>query len=287
MRRERSGFTLVELLVVIAIIGVLVALLLPAVQAAREAARRSSCSNNLKQIGLAMHNYHDTYLKFPPAFIKANGTDMHAWGTHILPFIEQENIYTAIEPDFGTQKSAPTPSTAGAVIDAYRCPSSILPDHENDGVATSNYNCNHGGNNSSGDQGGIFDRNSKIRFRDITDGTSSTILVGETEGKSNLSSSLYPVWAYTNNDRASVWNVGNDTFVINMDLTSSGCTTNECGRSWASRHPGGAQFVFCDASTHFITETIDAGTTDDPTDPGAGTFLLLHVRNDGRVIGEY
>ena len=97
----RRGFTLVELLVVIAIIGLLVALLLPAVQAAREAARRMRCSNNLKQIGLALHNYHGVHNTFPPGNSINNNYANHAWGwgSHLLPFLEQATLFQAIEVD--------------------------------------------------------------------------------------------------------------------------------------------------------------------------------------------
>jgi prepilin-type N-terminal cleavage/methylation domain-containing protein len=96
----RSGFTLVELLVVIAIIGVLVALLLPAVQAAREAARRSSCSNNLKQLSLGLHNFHDVHLSFPPGALD-DDTNSLGWGVCILPYIEQQPLYQQIDAVFG------------------------------------------------------------------------------------------------------------------------------------------------------------------------------------------
>jgi len=284
-RKKRiSGFTLVELLVVIAIIGVLVALLLPAVQAAREAARRSSCSNNLKQIGLAMHTYHDTYLTLPPSYITVGGTRLHAWGTLILPFIEENNVYENIAPDFGSTQTAASVNTTGAELQAYRCPSSTLAETNNGNETVSNYNANHGRRNNSGEQRGIFHSNSSVRFRDITDGTANTLLVGENEGHSSRGDGGFPVWGLARSGRNAVQSYGNNSQVINQSLTSNACP---CREGWSSRHPGGAQFVLCDASTHFISETIDAGTTDNPDNAGAGTWLLLHVRNDGKVLGEY
>jgi prepilin-type N-terminal cleavage/methylation domain-containing protein/prepilin-type processing-associated H-X9-DG protein len=150
--RNRSGFTLVELLVVIAIIGILVGLLLPAVQAAREAARRMSCQNNLKQIGLALHNYEGTFGGLPPAAFTADprrsqpsgeDDDGFGWMVSILPFIEQQNLYTQLNPNgqFGvlgndTFRTASYPAFpipailpgGNTVIPGYRCPSSALPD---------------------------------------------------------------------------------------------------------------------------------------------------------------
>src|SRR6478609_1809939 len=114
---RRRAFTLVELLVVIAIIGVLVALLLPAVQAARESARRMQCSNKLKQLGLAIHNYHDTSLVFPPQSLPAHGsTNAWGWGPLIFPFIELKPLYDTIQPNSGMPPGSfvgtlPTPQT--------------------------------------------------------------------------------------------------------------------------------------------------------------------------------
>jgi prepilin-type N-terminal cleavage/methylation domain-containing protein len=132
MSRPRRGFTLIELLVVIAIIAVLIALLLPAVQQAREAARRTQCKNNLKQLGLALHNYHDTYLYFPPGYtLDARNFNAHAWGTMILPQLEQGNL-TAIY-NYTHSFAAPNPPVAipgsknqqvvTTVLPVFGCPS--------------------------------------------------------------------------------------------------------------------------------------------------------------------
>src|ERR1700754_380074 len=135
---RRSGFTLVELLVVIAIIGVLVALLLPAIQSAREAARRSQCSNNLRQIGLGMHNYVDTWGRLPSALMGgltgSDDDDGYSWACAILPFVEQKNLYDKINPD---GKPLPIPNYFAAnnkpipegtiSLNVYKCPTSQLP----------------------------------------------------------------------------------------------------------------------------------------------------------------
>ena len=134
VRPKERGFTLVELLVVIAIIGVLVALLLPAVQAAREAARRSQCSNNLKQLAIALHNYHDNFSTFPPGWIgvtrplpDTEGPSGFAWGAQLLPYVDQTPLFNQVNYQvscFATPANAPALS---AVLTVYRCPSDPSP----------------------------------------------------------------------------------------------------------------------------------------------------------------
>ena len=209
--RRTSGFTLVELLVVIAIIGVLVSLLLPAVQAAREAARRAQCTNNLKQIGLAFHNYHDTHNVFPPAYrIQPGGGNGHgepdpstrdvgpgwAWGALLLPFLEQRPLHDHL--DFALPCWAPAQYPfVETRLSVFLCPSASETDKPvevknagNQTVATfgrSTYVANAGQDEPwvftvdsyQGIADGPLYRNSTTRFADVTDGLSNTVFVGE------------------------------------------------------------------------------------------------------------
>ncbi|PQO41479.1 DUF1559 domain-containing protein [Blastopirellula marina] len=285
---QRRGFTLVELLVVIAIIGVLIALLLPAVQQAREAARRNACSNNLKQIGLALHNHHDVLQKFPPGFVATTAPNStYGWATYILPYMEQNNIYEAIGDPTSVLDASVT--KAGAVIGAYQCPSSILPEKHDDGYARSNYVGNGGRSNGTGnDYDGFFANKSKFKFRDMVDGTSNTIMAGEAEGPGDAADGGFPVWSGTiynrisySNGRLATIRIGNEANPINSGLTATGADRS----AFSSRHPGGAQFVFADGSTHFLPETIEVGTKDAISN--YGVYLRLLVRNDGQVVGDY
>jgi len=195
---HRIGFTLVELLVVIAIIGVLVALLLPAVQQAREAARRMSCTNNLKQLGIALHNYHDTYNKLPPGglhFITPSGAagDSTSWGTGwitmILPFIEQSPLHD--QYNFNTLRARESPNVVSVEIKALRCPSDSgykEPRSNTAQFARGNYAGNAGSGNpfSTGNfslkrERGPFSyaQPHAVNFSEIADGLSNTILVAE------------------------------------------------------------------------------------------------------------
>ncbi|WP_153555412.1 DUF1559 domain-containing protein [Roseimaritima sediminicola] len=201
---RKAGFTLVELLVVIAIIGVLVGLLLPAVQAAREAARRMSCSNNLKQLGLAMHNYESTHKKLPALGVRGMGGNTgvwYAWTIATLPFIEQDPMYQAIKQEARPHgPGLPTPwSTANSTfhntawkvdIPSFMCPSDSEPSNRGESPSILNYKVsvgddyhqNHFIPSQNRDNRGIFQMDRWRAFADITDGLSNTVMIGEAVG---------------------------------------------------------------------------------------------------------
>jgi len=210
MRARNRGFTLVELLVVIAIIGVLVALLLPAVQAAREAARRTSCTNNIRQLGIAMHNHHDIYGRFPPGCANdktpfgthASGSGWgSSWKVYLLPYVEQNNIYDKwvfAGGSSGYSHSANMQLVNRVTIESYRCPSSVLPEFYASsynagqilmftsytgiagagGAAPFNSFHNSGSYGYGADDGALY-ANSQVNMAALTDGTSNTVIIGE------------------------------------------------------------------------------------------------------------
>jgi prepilin-type N-terminal cleavage/methylation domain-containing protein len=193
----RRGFTLIELLVVIAIIAILIALLLPAVQQAREAARRVQCRNNLKQIGLALHNYESTHTTFPPG--RLNYPMVFSVQAHILPYLEDANLYNLIDfnvaPNFGAPSSPMTRNEIAVrtTIPSYLCPSDFGRVPQTDFAPTNYVACTGSGVGAAssiktGD--GVMFSGSKIRFRDVTDGLSNTVCFGEqTLGVGGLPSS--------------------------------------------------------------------------------------------------
>ncbi|MCG6157782.1 DUF1559 domain-containing protein [Rubinisphaera margarita] len=339
LRARRTAFTLIELLVVIAIIAILVALLLPAVQQAREAARRSSCKNNLKQMGLALHNYHDTHSVFPPGYVLQDTTgggtpdyngegSSWGWGAFILPYMEQSALSDAL----GIGPNRLTPSLAAGStslalmqegISSYRCPSDTAPAINTAhrlrrgpadfvDVATSNYVGNntshkwHSGGRLTGysrsqsgawappganhDPTGIFWRNSNMKFRDITDGTSNTIALGERAWQLNN-----PAGTTFNCNAGVAFGTDhrNEQLTIRQNLASGAHPINFahgwCAYVFSSRHQGGAQFVLCDGSVRFISENIDHTYTDAGTAGSFNnsTFEQLLARNDGQVVGEF
>ncbi len=276
----RRAFTLVELLVVIAIIGILVALLLPAIQAAREAARRSECSNNLKQLGVALQNYHDTHGVFPPGGMTA-GTNPRrnglSWHTMVLPFIEQTAIYDQI--DFGVTGYTNAANLAVALnkIDGFFCPSGVRTTmkstntSENSGGAATwsthyygilgakglnpDTNANYPMDTTTAGHGdyattGVLTKLVSYGMRDITDGTSNTLFVGEI---SWTKANTYRVWIRGCEGSASA-SSKNVAYPINFQPYT---TSNFNDVSFGSEHPGGAQFVLGDGSVRFVDQNID------------------------------
>jgi prepilin-type N-terminal cleavage/methylation domain-containing protein len=193
-RAGRVGFTLIELLVVIAIVAILIGLLLPAVQKVREAANKTICRNNLHQIGVALHAYHDNHKNFPPGYRNDKEGDIAStspgwgWAAYLLPYLEQDALYKQI--NFNSNIEWPANQVfRTTVLDVYVCPSDRLTgvftilDMSNaplTDAATNSYAASHGvGASLSSEFNGMFNRNSKVRIRDVTDGTSSTIAIGE------------------------------------------------------------------------------------------------------------
>jgi prepilin-type N-terminal cleavage/methylation domain-containing protein/prepilin-type processing-associated H-X9-DG protein len=306
---HRAGFTLVELLVVIAIIGILIALLLPAVQAAREAARRAQCTNNLKQFGLALHNYHDTYGCFPMGWMidRSHTGNPSGWGwqVYLLPFIEQGTLFDGMDPNknslYNVSNNNLNPPIDRVIlrtdIDGTRCPSDdrespnpnrTLSCAGNYRVATSNYICSKGFFNEGGwgsrNNNGVLYGISDVKFRDIKDGTSQTFAVGE---RCDLHDAAN--WA----GPGGLGNGANVTSPVSYPM--NGTNTN----CFSSYHPGGANFLFCDGSVTLISETIEYNricnrawnnTNRNCVDNNAinmGVFQLLGMRKDGVPIGSY
>jgi prepilin-type N-terminal cleavage/methylation domain-containing protein len=357
MKRKQSsrtrGFTLIELLVVIAIIAVLIALLLPAVQQAREAARRTQCKNNLKQLALAFHNYLDVHNVLPPGqSIRAgapggcNGTEcpdspdhkLWAWSAYLLPYIDQAPIYNAIDfngsPQTGVLNDPDTGNAKlmGAEVPVAHCPTDLAsnvvkpplgtaPWHP-DQYCTSSYVGNMGpwpiNDSVCGElmaQGMLY-FNSRVRLRDVTDGLSNTILLGETAWATDAI--ILDARPGILNDYNGYWygrglyttSGGNGQLSLMKSAAGRINAPVNAGsvrrRVFRSLHTGGVQFALGDGSVRFISETIDynglalpasrlTGTTcNSAAESNAaaavqimGTFNLLTSKQDGRPQGEF
>lgn len=320
-----TGFTLVELLVVIAIVGILVGMLMPAVQQVREAARRADCMNRMRQIALATHSFHDSFSALPPARLFPafdgappyhRGWDEPSWFVRILPFIEQQNFYD--QWDLSASYQAHPPEVTSRVVQTYICPTrrSVAEANSGGGTedvlitlpcgcggwfqvdvvggATGDYAGNHG-DLSPGSVGGaadfywggngtgvIISSRSKehsdgslswidrIRFADVHDGTTHTILAGELHVfHDQLNQIPYNGPIYNGQDLSAFARIGGPGVPLSQGATDPGPTILGFG-SW---HPGVCNFVMVDGSTHSINNSLDTVT-----------LGRLCNRDDGEVI---
>ena len=295
-RSKRRAFTLIELLVVIAIIAVLIALLLPAVQQAREAARRSQCKNNLKQLGLAMHNYHDTHgvFVFGTQNYQSVPTDNRlCFFQSVLSFVDQAPMYNQVNFNTSTYVSFLTTNTLiFTPVPVFMCPSDPNSGRMSTAPAPRGFHANilpvmgSTAYTSPTASNGIFYTISSTRIRDITDGTSNTALMAEIL--------LAPDDATLYNRRGQVWeSYDGNTLVSTLyppntsitDVVPSGCvatsrapctTTGSTLLSTRSMHIGGAQIVMADGSVRFVSDNVN-------------TTIWNNVgqRNDNNALGEW
>jgi prepilin-type N-terminal cleavage/methylation domain-containing protein/prepilin-type processing-associated H-X9-DG protein len=277
--RTRRGFTLIELLVVIAIIAILIGLLLPAVQKVREAASRMKCQNNLKQMGLALHAYHDSNGAFPSGYYNSGAYQYTGWQFQLLPNLEQNAIWTSgsnyLKANPGDTQSGSFPA-AGFVLQGYVCPSNTRPTttiFTDTGATielTSYLGCagTTSANPVSGD--GVLFLNSKVRITDIADGTSNTIAVGERPATGDL----FFGWGFApfgtgagdgdnllgTRDTPLTANMGDVTTNVGLQPPKqpNNSTTEIDGAHFWSFHTGGANFLYADGSVRFLSYSADS-----------------------------
>jgi len=253
-RRLRIGVSLVELLTIVAIIGMLFLLLLPAIQAAREDARRKACANNLKLVGIGWHKYHDVHQVFPPSYVNIGNEVRWGWGTLILPFVEHTALYEKLEP---TRRRGLVPSRSNGMqerVNVYRCPSDPLryglnPHFDRSGreQGASNYVANESV------AAYLRNRHDAHTMAEIIDGTANTMLVGERDTFRNAGA----VWPGRARSTSSTgFRV---TWPINLKGYDGSDYWNSCRRyALASEHEGGVNVVFCDGTLRFLNEDIEA-----------------------------
>jgi prepilin-type N-terminal cleavage/methylation domain-containing protein/prepilin-type processing-associated H-X9-DG protein len=314
---RRLAFTLIELLVVIAIIAILIALLLPAVQQAREAARRTQCKNHLKQFGLAMHNYHDTFRLFPPAVTETDanrdGTNEHvghwAWGAHILPYIDQAPLYQQMSP--GQNTPVQVVALLATPLSFIRCPTDIGDVKADPGrmgnsatvanlqnMVRANYCVVHNdaftASNIAGTRG-VFMRNYCFNMRDISDGTSNQFLMGERDSvRDHMAAVFYAISKGANVADVNVSGPGNNPFEARGYFGVYGAATTplnsivphgSANSGFSSLHTGGAHFLMADGAVRFVSENIHQVLQQATV--GGGLLQRLLARADGRPVEEF
>lgn len=300
VERRRRAFTLVELLVVTAVIGILIGLLLPAVQAAREAARRAQCVNNLKQLGLALHNYDGTHQSFPSGYVSNfndTGDDTGpgwGWAPMLLPQFEQTTLFNSINFDLAIEAS-PNETSRLVTVGVFSCPSDPhpptywavnrdiatgAPRQDICRVASSNYVAMYGLGEPGPDGNGLFFRNGKIGLRDILDGTSQTLALGERSHRLGQATWVGSVTG------SIMFPTDNDDIGRYRTETSSGMVLGHVGEgrgpgdprsdvnTFYSLHSGrGVNFLFADGHVAFLKATMDYRV-----------YKALATRDEGEVI---
>ena len=305
----KRGFTLIELLVVIAIIAVLIALLLPAVQQAREAARRSQCKNNLKQYGLALHNYHETSQMFPIGGAGwFNQPPYLGFQVRLFPYVEQSALYNQLNfsIDAGSQILADGKIAHSHAVPMYRCPSDTSALIEATDWATGSYDGSMGSqgnvsvdpacnpyqvyalrvtpNNAdtidTNQVSGIFNRDGVVvNFRNITDGTTNVIAMGEILARCiDHDGNWWNSNGAGNAHASTIVPINTKTTCDNSPASTPCRNPNNWNISWGfrSQHTGGAHFLLCDGSVRFLSQNISHQT-----------YQRLGGRDDGASVGEF
>lgn len=300
--RRRRGFTVVETMTVAAVCSVWISIAVPYLQSSRVSGRETRCKNNMKQLGLAMHNYHDVYNTFPPGWNTRVPTERGyataGWGASILPFVEQGRLYEQLNWNDLYAGTAQQTAALKTEVPTYRCPADSIGGTNpfRGDWGTSNYVGNFGSiaiprfdplnGNGPGNvpsppmdnsrlrggerhgANGIMAINSRVRFREITDGTSNTIMAGERSvvGK------------------AAIWPGPRSNF-NESDILADGSFAsklNHSATSYGSRHTSGRfMLLLCDGSVRAVTDQLES------LENGQGILQKLSGRNDGMVIGEF
>jgi len=288
--RKIRGFTLIELLVVIAIIAILMGLLLPAVQQAREAARRTQCKNNLMQIGIALHNYEMAFEMLPPGVVNAAGPIRNleegyqmSWMVQLLPVMEQTMLFSMVDFSQGAYAAVNSPIRTTR-MSVFRCPSDPAPPLAAAGgliVGEASYaGCFSGSDKPiDADGDGCLFLNSGVRYREIRDGASNTLLAGEKQivaeaGEFGWIAGNRSALRNTGVAISGGWDIvkpvagGKPAAVVIPSVTATS--------GFSSHHTGGSQFILADGSVRFVSQNINVQT-----------LSILGSRADLQVVGEW